>query len=108
MLNFYKIIIILSIIGLILLNFTFAQENKTLKAPESSVELKKWGGKFLELFPKTIKGAWQAAVETWQEMWNWLKNVWNSYIFPWLQNIWQKIWDFLKTFILERFKKLIL
>jgi hypothetical protein len=105
--SFYKIIIIFSIISLILPNFTFAQENQTLKAPESTAELRELGKKFLELFPKAIKGAWQAAVEIWQEMWNFVKKAWNSYIFPWLQNIWGKIWNFFETSIFERFKKLI-
>lgn len=102
-----KVLIILLIFTLIPLNFLIAQ-NRALKAPESSIELKEWGKKFLELFPKALKGAWQAAVEVWQKMWNFLKKAWNSYIFPWLQNIWQKIWSFLETSILERFKKLIL
>lgn len=99
----------MSIIGLIWLNFSsiisprvaLAQEETPLKSPETTEELKEFGRKFLEAIPKGIKAAWQAAVDIWRGMWNWLKNLWNSYILPWFKGIWQKIFSFLK----EEFRK---
>lgn len=103
-----KLIIILLIIGLIISSFAVAQEeNQEIKAPESAAELKEFGRKFLEAIPKALKAAWQAAVDIWQGMWKWFKNIWNSYIFPFLKNIWQRILDFFQSNILERFRKIM-
>ena len=88
-------------------NFAFAQNDQTMKVPESSEELKEVGKKFLESIPKAIGGAWQEAVKIWRGMWGWFKNLWNSYIFPWFKSIWQKISNFFLTSVWERFKELI-
>lgn len=106
--NFYKIIIILSIISLILPTFSFAQEKLT--APETEEEFKEIGRRFWEFFPKVFKAIWQEAVSLWQKMWKWVKKAWNSYIFPFFQNILQKIFIFFRgivNIILERFKEVM-
>ncbi len=103
-----KLAIILLIFGLILPSFSFAQEDQAVGAPESSAELKEIGKKILEFFPMALKAAWQEVLKIWQKTWEWFKNLWNSYIFPFFQNIWQKISDFFLTSIWERFKKLIM
>ncbi|MBZ9569437.1 hypothetical protein KJA16_00760 [Patescibacteria group bacterium] len=100
-----KLVIILLIFGLILPSFSFAQEDQPVKAPESSAELKEIGKKILEFFPMALKGAWQEVLKIWQGIWKWFKNLWDSYIFPFFQNIWQKISDFFRREIGE--KKLI-
>lgn len=107
-----KLITILLIIGLILSplanlafggpNVSFAKEDKTLEAPESMAELKDIGKKFLESFPKALGAAWQATIDIWREIANFIKNLWNSYIFPWFQNIWQKICSFFRKEIGKR------
>ncbi len=38
----------------------------------------------------------------WQRMYQWIINLWNSHILPWLQGIWQRIRGFLKREIEER------
>jgi len=105
-----KLIIIFLIISLISPSFSFAQENEALKAPGSQEELKEFGRKFLEAIPKALKAAWQEVVNIWREIWKWVKNIWDSYIFPFFQNIWQKISNFFLRIwasILERFKELM-
>ena len=86
-----KLVIILLIITLISPSFSFAQEDQSLKAPESQEELGELGKKFLGFFPKALKGTWQEAVKIWRGMWGWFKSLWDSYIFPWFKSIWQKI-----------------
>jgi len=94
MTNITKSIIILLIISLIAPSFSLAQEDQLLEKSESLEKLKESGKKFLEFFPKAIKRAWQEALKVWRKMADWIKNIWDSYIFPWLQSIWQKISDF--------------
>lgn len=37
----------------------------------------------------------QGIPEETKTIWEWIKDIWYSYIYPWLQNIWQKISTFL-------------
>lgn len=105
--SLYKTIIILSIIGLILFSISFAQKDQVAEAPEALAELKEIGKKILKAFPKALKAVWQAGLDIWRGMWKWFKNFWDSYIFPFFENIWQKILDFFQSNILERFRKIM-
>jgi len=87
-----KIIIILAIGGLLFPNLSFVQEvNQSPKAPETLEEAGRIGERILQGLPQAIKEPWQEALRVWGRMFNILSNFWNSYIFPWLENIWYKI-----------------
>jgi len=81
--SLYKIIIILSISGLILPNLCLGETSGTAGPPQSFSDVKA-GFKVFEFIPQTLK-------KIWQEGTTWLKNIWNSYIYPFLHKIWQKI-----------------
>ncbi len=93
----YKTILILSIIGLILPCFSFAQptttENEFQKAPNTLEEAKSFIINLITALPQGLKESWQKAQKIWQETWiNW----WKSYIEPcvsrtknWIKNFWQ-------------------
>jgi hypothetical protein len=84
-----KIITSLIIIGLILPSFIFGQ-----KLPENWEDFQKIGQGLWDKFLQRVKSAWQEAVKIWKKVIGWLVNIWNSYIFPFLKLIWQKIWNF--------------
>jgi len=97
-----KIIInFLVILGLILPCFSFAQKEVT-SPPETLEEVKTIGMKALKLLPETLRGIWQEALDIWQIMGKKAKNFSDSYIWPWFQNIWQKIQSFFAKEIEER------
>jgi len=97
-----KIIInFLVILGLILPCFSFAQKEVT-SPPETLEEVKTIGMKALKLLPETLRGIWQEALDIWQIMGKKAKNFSDSYIWPWFQNIWQKIQSFFGKEIEER------
>jgi len=87
--SFYKIVLVLSIAVLILPDFIFGQ-----KLPENFDDLKEIGEGLWDNFLQGVKNAWQEAVKIWKKVIGWLVNIWNSYIFPFLKFIWQKIWNF--------------
>jgi len=70
-----KTVIILAILGLILANFSLAQETTP---PASFEEAKKIGLKMLKKIPEIIVKTWKEEVlPIWQKMWNWFKiNIW--------------------------------
>lgn len=86
-----KLLIILLIIGLFLLSVqvAFAQ-----KLPENLKDSKNIGQKILDSILGSLKKGWEETVKIWKNMWEWFKNIWNSYIFPFLKFIWQKILSF--------------
>lgn len=43
-----------------------------------------------------------AQEEELKETTNWLKELWYKYLYPWLQNIWQKIYSFLSREVEQR------
>jgi len=87
-----KAITILILFGFLLPTFYFVQgANQSPNPPETLKEAEIVGGKVLRLLPGTLKGIWQEALEIWQIMGEKVKNFWNSYIWPWFQNIWHKI-----------------
>ncbi|PIP24837.1 MAG: hypothetical protein COX34_02055, partial [Candidatus Nealsonbacteria bacterium CG23_combo_of_CG06-09_8_20_14_all_36_12] len=106
--NFSKIIIILSIFSLILPNFSFvfAQvEMKTVKMPESIKEAKEMGKGFLGGLPNIFKEIWQEGSRIGIWMYQKALNIWDTYIFPWLDKyVLQKI-EKRKPLIEEEFQK---
>jgi len=58
--------------------------------------------KALKLLPETLRGIWQEALDIWQIMGKKAKNFSDSYVWPWFQNIWQKIQSFFAKEIEER------
>ncbi|MCK4781468.1 hypothetical protein KAS79_00890 [Candidatus Parcubacteria bacterium] len=93
----YKTMLILSMIGLILPCFGFAQptttENEPLEAPGTLEQAKSLIIELIMAIPEGMNSAWQEAKEIWQNTWvNW----WGSYIKPniikienWIKNLWQ-------------------
>jgi hypothetical protein len=80
---------ILLVVGLVLPSLVFGQ-----KLPENFEDFKKIGQGLWDKFCQGVKNAWQEAVKIWKKVIGWLINIWNSYIFPFLKFIWQKIWNF--------------
>lgn len=83
--------------SLTLAGFSFAQENKVPK-------------NLIDKFFEGIKEAWKVALRIWKKMWQFFKKIWNSYIFPSLKYVWEKISGFFKNFwekIKSFFKKRI-
>lgn len=100
-----KLLIILLIIYLILPSFVFGQN-----LPENWEDFKGIGGRILDRIWQNIKGAWEEAVKFWKRIWDWIVNIFKSYIFPFFKFIWQKISDFfikIGKWIWEKIKELI-
>lgn len=75
-----KLIIISLIAGLVLPSFCLAQEEAP-QMPQTMTEAKGWGMKILTALPDATKKVWQE--EAWPfilQMWNWAKDVWDTYI----------------------------
>ena len=109
-----KAITILILFGLLLPSFYFVQaaNQSSPQPPETLKEAEIVGGKIIKLLPETLKGIWQEALVIWQTMEKRAKNFSDSYIWPWFQNIWQKIQSSFgkeikqrKPVIKEEFKK---
>jgi len=105
----YKTIIILSIIGFLTLpNFSSATEQiPQIETPETFEEAEEMGKGFLketkERLPRILEKIWEEEViPVWKKMYEKWRNWWNSYIYPWLQNVWQKILKLLGREIEER------
>ena len=100
-----KVITILILFGLLSPGFYFvraANQSLSPKPPETLEEAEIVGGKFLKLLPETLRGIWQEALDIWQIMGKKAKNFSDSYVWPWFQNIWQKIQSFFAKEIEER------
>ena len=80
----------LIVLGVILPNFSFAEEAK-IEVPENLEEVKELGGKAVEIgkkeLPETMEKAWQEEVlPLWQRMYDWFKrSVWEPYFAPFFQ-----------------------
>lgn len=80
----YRIIIILSIVGLILPNFSLAQEEFSAAMPQTVGEAKDLMTTILAKLPEAVKGVWkEEALPLWQKMWEWARPV----VEPW----WNKL-----------------
>lgn len=90
-----KLIIISLIIGLVLPGIAFTQENKPLLQPPNTLkEAKIIVFKVLGPIWETLKKIGQGILEVLKKIWDWIRSIWNFYIFPFFQNIWQKIQSF--------------
>ena len=67
----------------------FALASAPIDAPESLEEARSLGERFLEGLPDVVKTALR-------EMFDWLKNLWNSYVFPFLGYLREKVSIFLE------------
>ena len=99
------LILFLIIAGFLLPVFSFAQIPNTAGPPQTveGLRLTLWNA--VKFFPETLK-------KVGGEVISWLKNIWNSYIYPFLHKIWQKIDSLFgkeieqrKPIIKEEFKK---
>ena len=91
----YKSILSLLIIGLILPSFCFAQEG-TPQMPQDIEEAKSFGFDILKRLPEAIKDVWQnQALPLWQNMWDWVKNFWETYVGDKVGDLWQKFLNLL-------------
>jgi predicted histidine transporter YuiF (NhaC family) len=87
----------------IFLNFCFAQG----KIPETIEEAKEVGEKVAketkEKLPGIFERIWKEEIlPIFKKIGNWLKNIWNSYIFPKIKAIFQKILSFFGKEIKKR------
>ncbi len=87
-----KIIIILILVGFLSPNLSFGQwEQPPIEQPQTMEETKALGTKALEVIkkdlPNILKKIWQEEVlPVWQKMWNWFKiNIWERYFKPLFQ-----------------------
>lgn len=86
-----RIIIILLIFSLFLPTFAFVQgDNQVFGPPQTLEGLKTLGPRALKFLLETLKGIGQEFLGFLQKIGNWLKNIWNSYLYPFFYNIWQK------------------
>lgn len=88
-----KIIIILVIFGILLPGFSFSQQG-VIEAPKNLKEAKKMGKTFIKSLPKIFKEIWQEGSRVAILMYQKARDIWNTYIFPWLDK-----------FVLEKIKK---
>jgi len=90
---YYIKIIILSVLTLALTIspvLSFAQISPEVKLPGTLEEMKDAGLKALGFIPEFLKGIWDGFSGFCLNVWNFLKNIWDSYIFPFFDNLWQK------------------
>ena len=85
-LKLYKNILILSIAGLILPSFCFAQT--TVEAPSTFGEAKDFMIRLVKPLPNTMKDIWQNKVlPVWRNMAEKVSNWWKTSVLPWLKSI---------------------
>lgn len=81
-------IIILSITGIILPSFSVAlTQTPKIETPETLEEAKEMGKKAGEELKRELPGIlekiWKEEVlPLWQKMWDWFKNIWDTYLWP--------------------------
>lgn len=81
--NKIKLLALLTI-GILLPSFCLGQTSQTAGPPQTLEGVKEIGLKALRFFPDILKKALDETI-------NWLKKVWQSYFYPFLHRIWQKI-----------------
>jgi len=83
-----KYLIYFLIIGFLLVTVRpviFAQ--KMPEAPKTLEEARTIGEQLLFGFPEVLKKIWQEALGIFRQIFNWFKNIWDSYIYPWLRGL---------------------
>lgn len=106
---FFNILIILSIVGLILPALAFSQEIEVKERPKMPPDLGDiWSflKNIFEPLPRVLKGIWQEAVEIWQKIANWFKNLWNYNLLPKIKGTWHKILSLFGREVEERKEKI--
>jgi hypothetical protein len=103
-----KITTFLILFGLLSPIFSFAQE--PMGPPETLEEAKEMGKQVgkqtLEKLPDILKGIWEREIlPAWRKMYNWAKNIWDSYIWPKIGSWLKKEIEERKPAIEEEFKK---
>lgn len=99
-----KIVILLTIFGILLPSFSLAQVG-TVKLPENMEQAKEMGKGFLTILPDFLKSSYQEAFRIGNWFYQKAVPIWDSYIFPWLDKyVLQKI-EKRKPLIEEEFKK---
>lgn len=81
---FYRTIIILSISGLVLPSFGLSETSGTAGPPYTFGEIKT---SMVNAFKSVLKFLRNVL----EQILVWIKNIWNSYVYPFLHRIWQKI-----------------
>jgi hypothetical protein len=79
-----NLILFLIIAGFLLPSFCLSQTSGTAGPPQNFGEIKTMGLNALKFIPQTLAKIWQEGI-------TWLKKIWQSYIYPFLHKIWQKI-----------------
>jgi len=102
--QFKNILITLIIFGSILPSFGFAQNNTAMPDPTGFLDgAKLVVQKIVQAVPNAIKGVWQDVWGFWGKIGEWFKkNIWDSFLFPKLENIWQKVLSFFGKKIEEK------
>lgn len=106
--QFKNILITLIIFGSIFPSFSFAQNSTTMPDPtpfldQTKIVVQKIINAIMQTFPNAIKGVWQDVWGFWGKIGDWFKkNLWDSFLFPKLENIWQKVLSFFGKKIEEK------
>lgn len=83
-------VLILVILGLIMPIYSFGQVSPEIKLPGNFGEIKDAGLRALGSLPELLRGVWDGFSGFCLNIWNFFKNIWNSYIFPYVANLWQQ------------------
>jgi len=113
----FQLIVFLIISGLVVPFFVFVPtpnlawgiaRAEPISPPETLEETREIGERILETVPKELPGVleriWKGEVlPIWRRIYNWAKkNLWDPYIWPFFQNIWQRIQAIFRKEIRER------
>ena len=83
-----KYLIYFLIIGFLLVAlYPVAIAQKIPEAPKTLEEARTIGEQLLFGFPEVLKKIWQEALGIFRQIFNWFKNIWDSYIYPWLRGL---------------------
>jgi len=83
-----KYLIYFLIIGFLLVTlYPVAIAQKIPEAPKTLEEARTIGEQLLFGFPEVLKKIWQEALGIFRQIFNWFKNIWDSYIYPWLRGL---------------------
>ncbi len=67
-----------------------AQNEPAVRLLASTGGMEDIGLKALKFIPEFLKSIWRGVVDFCRSVFNDLKNIWNSYVFPFFDNLWQK------------------
>lgn len=90
-----KLVLALALLVIILLAVPLA-------TPETPKQIQEAGFRTIRLLPEFLKEIWQSFLEFLQNLLALAKNIYDSYINPFFQNIWLKIKGLIKSVLRER------